>query len=260
MAEVVPQKIDFEKAEKYDKYRNTCKVIITLVSVAAAIYGISQIQNAVVEKTMAIMLIVVSLLSLYYSSRFKETFRKAEKTRRDGFLDNTFNTRLADISSSGYYDTDSIEHGVKKLLSNLHESCILTCRISEKMFMKSEKELLVWFCLIVILALINAFGTLFIIAVIDVFLSKEVLDDYIELKRLHKETEAIQQECKRIAENAKIKEWEADNALMSEVLQVYLQYETALSYASILLDTKIYQDLNPAITQEWDSIRDRYYQ
>ncbi|MEE1034380.1 MAG: hypothetical protein U0L06_07445 [Agathobacter sp.] len=91
-------------------------------------------------------------------------------------------------------------------------------------------------------------------------LSKEVLDDYIELKRLHKETEAIHQECKRIAENAKIKEWEADNALMSEVLQVYLQYETALSYASILLDTKIYQDLNPAITQEWDSIRDRYYQ
>ena len=156
--------------------------------------------------------------------------------------------------------TDSIEHGVKKLLSNLHESCILTCRISEKMFMKSEKELLVWFCLIVILALINAFGTLFIIAVIDMFLSKEVLDDYIELKRLHKETEAIHQECKRIAENAKIKEWEADNALMSEVLQVYLQYETALSYASILLDTKIYQDLNPAITQEWDSIRDRYYQ
>ena len=67
MAEVVPQKIDFEKAEKYDKYRNTCKVIITLVSVAAAISGISQIQNAVVEKTMAIMLIVVSLLSLYYS-------------------------------------------------------------------------------------------------------------------------------------------------------------------------------------------------
>ena len=260
MTEAVPQKIDFEKAEKYDKYRNTCKIIITIVSTVAAIYGISQFQNTVVEKTMSTVLIVVSLLSLYYYSRFKETFRKAEKTRRDGFLDNTFNTCLADISSSGYYDTDSIEHGVKKLMSNLHESCIFTCRISEKMFLKSEKELLVWFSLIVILALINTFGTLFVIAVIDVFLSKEVLDDYMELKRLHKETEVIQQECKRIAENAKIKKWEADNTMISEVLQVYLQYETALSYASIMLDTEIYQEINPAIMQEWNRIRVRYYQ
>lgn len=260
MVEAVPQKVDFEKAKKYDKHRTTCKTVITLISIVAAGYGVSHFQNSTVEMIMSVALLIVSLLSIYYSSRFNETFRKAEKTRRDGFLDNTFNTRLADISSAGYYDTDSIEYGIKKLMSNLHESCIYTCRITERMFIKTEKTLVLWFCLIVVLAVMNFFGTLFVIAVIDIFVSKEILEDYMELKRLYSETEAVQQECKKIAENAESKEWREDHVLTSEILQVLLQYETALSYASIILDTDIYNELNPTITQEWDGIKKRYYQ
>ena len=260
MAEAVPQKIDFEIAKEYDKRRTNCKTLIMIISIVAAIYGVIPFQNITVEIVMSIALLVVSLLSIYYSSRYNETFRKAEKTRRDGFLDNTFNTSLADIHSSGYYDTDSIEHGIKKLMSNLHESCIYTCKITDRMFVKTEKTLICWFCLIVVLALINFFGTLFVIAVIDVFVSKEVMEEYLELKRLHSETEAVQQECKKIAENAESKKWKEDPLLISEILQVLLQYETALSYASIILDTDIYNELNPTIVQEWASIKKRYYE
>lgn len=259
MAEIVPQKKDFEKAIEYDKYRNFCKRMITVASIIAAVYGVSPAQNSTVEIIVSVGLMVVSLLSIYFSSRFNETFRRAEKTRRDGFIDNTFDTRLADVSSAGYYDTDNVEHGIKKLMSNLHESCLYTCKIAEKMFARTEKSLLLWFCLILILAVVNLWGTLFVIAVIDVFLSMEVLEDYIELKRLFTETETVQQECKKIAENAASKEWREDNILIGEILQVYLQYEAALSYASIILDADIYNELNPTISQEWNDMRERYY-
>ena len=97
------------------------------------------------------------------------------------------------------------------------------------------------------------------IAVIDVFVSKEAFEEYLELKRLHSETEAVQQECKKIAEYAEDKEWKDNPVLVSEILQVLLQYETALSYASIMLDTDIYNELNLTIAQEWEGIKKRYY-
>jgi len=260
MAESVPQKTDFERAEKYHACNNTCKKIITVISIGAAVYGFANIQNAIVDKCMAMGFILISFLSVYYSFRFKSTFRKAENTRRDGFLDNTFNTRLADISSIGYYDSEEIEFGLKKLMSNLHESSFLTYKITEKMFINTEKTLLLWICLIGILILANTFGTQFAAAVIDVFLSIEILDEYFELKRLHTETDSIQQECKIVAENASSTDWQETHELLSEILRVYLHYETALSYASIMLDTNIYKAINLTATQEWEGIRNRYYQ
>ena len=56
-----------------------------------------------------------------------------------------------------------------------------------------------------------------------------------------------------------MKNWEENNTIRSEILQVYLRYEIALSYASLILDSEIYQSLNDSLTKEWEQIRDRYY-
>ena len=260
MAESVPQKTDFEKAAKYSTYNDLCKKIITAISAIAAVYGLIHIQNAVIDKLVAIVLTMISLLSVYFSSRFNSTFRKAERTRRDGFLDNTFNTRLADIPSVGYYDSEGIEFGLKKLMSNLHESSLLTCKITERMFVKTEKTLIIWAFIIGIIILISVLGTQFAVAVINVFLSKEIIKEYLELKQLHNETDIIQQECKKTAEYASSIGWQENHFLLSEIIQVYLHYETALSYASIMLDSDIYNAINQKSTQEWEEIRKRYYQ
>ena len=61
-------------------------------------------------------------------------------------------------------------------------------------------------------------------------------------------------------ESASKTEWRENHLLLSEAIQVCLNYETALFYASIMLDTGICNLLNPKITQEWEGIRQRYCQ
>lgn len=59
----------------------------------------------------------------------------------------------------------------------------------------------------------------------------------------------IQQECKKTAEYASSIGWQENHFLLSEIIQVYLHYETALSYASIMLDSDIYNAINQKSTQ-----------
>ena len=104
----INNKSDFDIAQIWDKWN--CKVrwaigIISLVPIALLVL---KIENECVDKAIGLVLLILAIINIYTKFKFTESFRKAEATRRNGFLDNVFGTKLADIESSGYYDTDEI--------------------------------------------------------------------------------------------------------------------------------------------------------
>ena len=136
MEKIVPQKNNFNTAKKLNKwvaYSNVAVLIISVISIINSELLSSFIPNSIIY----FFAIVFAISTVVLESLFESYFRKAENTRRDALFDNAFSTKMADIESKGYFDTDVITPGIKKLLANTHENCFFSERIVTKMFNKS---------------------------------------------------------------------------------------------------------------------------
>ncbi len=258
MANLVPQKNDFDKAEAYADYGSKCVWIATALSIVVAVYGVSPIENKIVANILALLTLIATVLAAYFERRFTRVYRKAEKTRRDGFIDNVFNTKIADIPSEGYYDTDEIDFGMRKLLSNVHENSLFTEKIVEMMFKKAELKLISAIVVVIIVTVLNVYGTQFIVAVLGIFLSMNFWDEYHKLKELQSEMEAVQTDCKNVWEHFSGRAGKPDLKTSAIIIRAFIRYETALAYASIMLDSKIFKEKNQEITDEWIKLKKRY--
>lgn len=257
MVKRVPQKSDFDIAQIWDKWN--CKVrwaigIISLVPIALLVL---KIENECVDKAIGLVLLILAIINIYTKFKFTESFRKAEATRRNGFLDNVFGTKLADIESSGYYDTDEIGLGYRKLLANLHENSIYSNRIGKKMYDKSERTLLVGIIGLAIITITNFVGMQAGVALVDLFIAAEIIDEYRCLKAFTVETEKVIEECKMIWESGKLGK-QPNNKILAQIMKAYIHYESTLAYASVILDSDIYNELNESLEEEWEEIKKRY--
>lgn len=258
MSNKVPQKPYFEEAEKWGKHEYKCKNCAMLLSFFSAIYSLFLKKNMFINMTITIITFLLSFLLFYFQYKFTRTYREAEKIRREGFLDNSFNTKIADTSSDGYYDTDEIEYGIKKLLSNLYENSIYSAKVSSKMINNTEKKIIIFSLIMIVFAILNLFGTQFTVSLVDIFISSNLLKKYLELKSLNENIKNVKDECKRIADSYKPKYHSTDNKTMALILRAYIRYETAMAYASLMLDNNIFNSLNEQLTSEWKELKIRY--
>lgn len=257
MGKKVPQKNDFDIAQIWDKWNCKVRWAIGIISLVPITLLMLKIESEYIDKTVSLALLLLTIINIYTKSKFTEAFRKAEATRKNGFLDNVFGTKLADIESNGYYDTDEIELGYKKFLANLHENSIYSNRIGKKMCDKSERTLLAGIIGLAIITITNFVGMQVGVALVDLFIAAEIIDEYRCLKTFTDETEKVIEECKIIWESGKLGK-HPNNKILAQVMKAYTHYESTLAYASVILDSDIYNELNDSLEEEWDEIKKRY--
>lgn len=257
MASQVPQKNDFDKAQCWDECSNNIRWIIGVISFVPIALSILKIDNDVANKIIGFTLLTLAILNIYAQYRYSKLFRKAEFTRRNGFLDNAFGTKLADIESIGYYDTDDIELGYRKFLANLHENSFYSNRIGKEMYEKKEKLFIAGIIVFLAITIPNIFDMQVIVALVDLLIAAEIFEDYQNLKSFTEETEKVIEECKSIWDSGKLSK-KNNNKTIAEIMKAYSHYESTMAYASIILDSEIYNKLNDPLTSEWNEIKKRY--
>lgn len=258
MVRKVPQKTDFEKAEKWHTGLNVCRIAIAIISLITIVMAHLELEFLFVNKTVTLVLLCLTLINIYGKCRFYGLYRRAEETRRKGFLDNAFGTKMVDVESEGYYDTEDIKSGFKRFLANLHENCFYSSRISEKMFVTSEKKLIISFILVVIISVSNFCEMKVVVALIDLLIAADVFEEYRSLKTFSEETNKILDECINIWDNYSERYNNPDDKTMARIMKAYSDYETTLAYESIMLDEKIFNTMNKQLEQEWEDIKKRY--
>lgn len=197
----------------------------------------------------------------YLQRRFEALYQKAEEIRRDGLIDNSFNTTLASIESQEYYDTESIDSGIKKLLANIHENSFYSEQIIDYMFKRTERKTIFIFILLVIMAVISSVTSQAFSAMLQSFLSMNYLGHYLKLRDLKLKLDQIQHNCKSIASNIKtLKTKTIPKEQQAIIIREVIRYETTLSYVSTMLDSKFYNKINTSATKEWEKIQNRYYE
>ena len=258
MATMIPQKNDFDKAQLSERYSKGSVYIVVFISLLNIILNVNPSKISTINDIMAVLALLAGVAKFYFQWQFELSYRQAEETRRNGLIDDSFETKSANTPSEGYYDTKDIEHGIKKLLSNIHENSLFSSKITYAMFKKTEIRTLIMIGAIFTIALLNFLGSQSVVAVVDMFLSLDLLRDYLKLKKLQNDLENVQTSCKYIWNHYSSKRGKAEMKTTAEIIRVVIKYETSLAYASLMFDNNIFRQLNSSITSEWEEVKKRF--
>ena len=165
-------------------------------------------------------------------------------------MDNSLQTQIADANSKEYYTNDDISKGVYKMGVNCFENSFFTKTISSKMLVKQiTYTIIIWtvLCCVILTAPNNIF-----IEVILLTLPFSVANDTKKLYRLHTNVEMVFGNFKKIFSSTKKSKQEA------LIIDNVISYEKSLSYSSVPLNSKIFDDLNDQLTIGWEGIKKQH--
>lgn len=249
-----PQKKAFEKAKRSDFWLSVTIIIAFIFAVLISIlkYVISsQVEplNNVSLFGSVFFTIIIAVQSLWFSIQQNA----AETERRAGLIDNAFETKVGLHPSKNYYDTKGISNGSVKLLATVHENCMYTNRIAEKMLTKCGIKLGFMFIVLLICFFIGISHIQVFEAILQFFLSGIFIYEFIDIYTLYNSTKNIEENSREI--------WSTftDNResmlFTAKATHIAIRYECAITRAALILDEKVYIKLNKSIEEEWNLFR-----
>ncbi|MGL4362439.1 MAG: hypothetical protein ACRCSG_04050 [Cellulosilyticaceae bacterium] len=246
-----PHKNYFDIAKKWNKlYR-----FIFLGSLFMTII-LTLCNNKILDETLItilalVLLVVVEQIVKYYTY-------KAEETRRKDHLDNSFGKNYIHIQSENYYDTNEINPGPYKMIVNTFECALFSYNISERMRNKILIKNLMVFSVIIILAVIGFSKSSYSILILQLFLSKDYILELIDISIYNNRMKKIFDDLRYLFDGNLKNTNQSVNKHMSEIIRLYSEYETNISDSQLSLDSKIYNELNERLTNEWEEMKKRY--
>ncbi|HBK59712.1 MAG TPA: hypothetical protein DDZ84_02820 [Firmicutes bacterium] len=259
MANIVPQKPAFDVAEQYMTWQKWIEGGATVLSITGTLLSFCSCYTGAWAIAFGGASVLLTISVFFVQLRFATTYTEAEKIRRDGLIDSAFGSRLADRGAEGYYDNEGVNEGLGKLLTTIHQNSFVSDRTVTAMYRKVERLNVVAFIILLSVAVVSSVHSQAFIAILQAFLSLSFLGKAIKLGNLKKGLEQVNSNCKLIWEDiGYADEGQLDLICQGRIIREAIRYETMLSYASIMLDSKIYLRQNDEATDAWHDLRKRF--
>jgi hypothetical protein len=214
---------------------------------------VEQYNEVIVQNITIIYVLVVVLHSFSQNIVSFYLLPRAEKERRKQLLSNALGVPLTHAHTYLYYNNDN-NAGLKRLHANLMENSFFGKNICLAM-LKPERIKVLVYAIFLLFALLNRDVELGILIILtQVFFTGGVLFNWLKLEILRYKNERIYDSLYAIH----ISQQETSNGNgMASLLDVFADYECAKSSASIKLNSKLFHNLNPTLTEEWNNIKAR---
>jgi hypothetical protein len=249
MPRSVPFQLDFKTVEKVANFNGTMLIISMVLSILSLLYdqGIVGVPSPKTQIAFTSFICAVSVLYFIIDIVINYSFQLAETKRRYDLIDNSFNTNFADERSEGYFTNDNIVAGIYKLGINCFENSLFTFRVAQKMVPGKFIKAMVVVMLFLVIALTG--NNKWLTSVLQLALPLTVLQQAIRVLYFKMYIHNIYEDFKRIFSitNTDIR----DSLLIKNVIA----YETTLAWATIKLDSKIFNSLNDKVSQDWDNLK-----
>lgn len=263
MEKDVPQKAHFESAEKSDVWHHRLIYLYAIISFAN---GLLRMFNFTHPLTLSLVdiwipggaLVLVAAIAIL-QCLFTHQYQMAEEIRRDAFFDNSFGSLLADKQSNGYFSNDAVSEGLKKSLLNISENCFYSLdTIRYMLHCRIKRAILLGLLLLAVIAL-NIGDHLVTVLALNFFLALGIVRDIVSLYRLRTSLEKVHDNCKAILTSQLINDDAIDQQpVAGKVMREIVRYETALAYASTMLDSKYFAKINTHKSKEWEEYKKRF--
>lgn len=246
-----PHKDYFKIASDWNKVYRAIFYMSLILSVIVTFWENETINETFITIMSLTLLIIIEQIIKYY------TF-KAEEIRRKDHLDNSLGSKYLHSHSQNYYDTNEINTGLYKMIVNTFESALFSYTISEKMRNKKVLKNLLLFICIIALSIIGFTKSKYGLTILQLFLSKDYILDFVDIYIYNSRVKNIFDDLKKLFDNNLKNNSRSINKNMSEIIRLYMEYETNISDSKIALDSSIYNQVNESLTQEWEQIKIEY--
>ncbi|MEN5380637.1 hypothetical protein [Sphingobacterium kitahiroshimense] len=241
----VPHKIDYDTTSLISTIQFWL-VIVGSVSSFVTIFDIDEFIKSIIEISICIVSIIYFISEILYNN----FFIKAEQHRIDDLIDNSLNSKIADENSENYYTNDNVKQSVVKLGVNGFENTFFTKNIVNEMI---KKQFPVFF-IILISYLISIFfvDKKVLVIVFQLILPLYIIKDSIQLFLFKTRVERIYDCYKKVFSSTRKTEREPI------IINNIISYEKLISSYNIQLDSKIFNKMNPKLTNDWNNLKTKF--
>jgi hypothetical protein len=181
---------------------------------------------------------------------------QADSKRRDDFIDNSFGSGFSTKNSIEYFDNDEIEKGLYKASVNLFENCFFTYSLVKSITIKKIVIPALIFISILVLAYYGFKSVPISLTVLQALFSANILEQLIKHLVLLTRLTTIYESWISLFQQEDLKT--NIEKYQTYIYRYWLQYETLHSRIIAGIPEKIYNKLNPSLTQEWSNMKSKY--
>lgn len=249
-----PNRID--EIEKFyrpiEKSQRTSDVLFwALVAISFALLFTKQFS----EQATGILIIVfltVAVVSFALSAYTKFfLIPDAERARRKQNLSDALATGLAHLNTNLYYN-NGYKKSFLKLGANTFENSLFSKETATKMLIRKRMVLGGYFLSWLVILLVRSSDLELITWITQLLFSGEIIASHISLELLRYRHQAV---FERFYDFFRHQVGEESQEGIATIIDIFSEYESAKSAAGIKLDSKIFETLNPALSEEWEAIR-----
>lgn len=254
MSKKVPFKNSFDKAKRLDAWSNRLiwiSAFLFLIVFVGKLFSLNSTIIQWIERVNCIVIFIYIVLEFVTDC----IHSSAETHRRCDLVDNAFGCKLAESRSEGYYTNDELKNGLYKIGINSFESCFFSYKIA------SKAQCMLWlksalFAILFIICAVIGYDK-GIVIIIQSSLPIFVISQAIKHQRFVSRLKKIYENYRSVFDTLRNKKSISQNDY-AKITKEVLEYEGTISWANILLDEKIYNEMNEALSKEWKLIKQEY--
>jgi len=221
--------------------------ILSIVILYPSLFPYPLLENGV---KIAFILSVIFHSALVHFNGF-HLIPRAENLRRRQLLSNAFGVPLTSEKTQLYYNNE-ISPSVLKLGGNVMENSFFAKHVCGEMA-KDERIKILIYTVLWLIAILNRSTDLgLLLTLTQVLFSSEVIIHWLKTELLRSRNEATYDKLYALFLNKGSSE---DQSLTAGILDSFAFYESSKASASIKQSTKIFNRLNPSLTEQWGKIK-----
>ena len=178
---------------------------------------------------------------------------RAESKRRQVLLSNAFDVPLSSERTNRYYN-NPLEPSIKRLAANIFENAFFAKHVCEEMAQRERRNLFIYALIYMVALLMRTTDLGLLIVLTQTLFSGELLIKWFHLEILRQSNERVYDDL--YGKFLSGIDMESGKGIAS-VLHAFSDYETAKARASIKQSSKIFFKLNPELTEEWETIKQK---
>jgi hypothetical protein len=241
----------FDIIENVDKWASVLFFIGAALSVASPLISETSQPKLFAWIQIAFLAAVLGLFILDIVVKLRLSPRAADARAQD-FLSHAYGQDLLAARTAGYYNNNA-QLGMQKIAAQTFENTLFTQEISRVMFNRQIRLGVIYGLIFLVGIAYRGTPITLWCAAAQVLFGEQIFLRFIRLWWLRRRAEQIHEDLRRLYISRS-----TGAQFDSIAMDAYTRYEMSKSTAGITLSSKIYSELNPRLTAEWDQLRARY--
>lgn len=174
---------------------------------------------------------------------------RAEDKRRQDFFSSACNVSLIYQKTDGYYNNE-FKDPIKRMAAQVLENSLFSKKIALRMAHRERIKVSIYGLIWLVLLLNRRTELGWIVAASQAIFSEQILSKWFRLEWLRVRFEKVFDDVFRLFQSRL-----SITYFNAHALDALSMYETAKANAAVTLSSKIFDDLNPSLSAEWEDVK-----